>query len=95
LAGGDGVAASVQERLQSPSNVVEEKMRRRRRRRRRRRASPSVGTSGEQVDGGGDVVPLFFGLAEKRRRQRSRGRRRWRGVKKRSLPPPSYLYIAG
>jgi hypothetical protein len=46
-----------------------------------------------QVDGG--TGSLFLGPAVKRKRQRDRGRRRWHGVKKRSLPPPSYLYIAG
>jgi hypothetical protein len=47
----------------------------------------------EQVDGG--AAPLILGPAMKCKRQRNRGRRRWCGVKMRSLPPPPYLYIAG
>jgi hypothetical protein len=42
----------------------------------------SVGVGGEQVDCGGDAVPLFFGPVVKRRRQRNRGGRRWCGVKR-------------
>jgi hypothetical protein len=51
-------------------------MLRRRRRRQRCRASSSVGVGEERIDGGGDAVPLFFGPAVKRRRQRNRGGRR-------------------
>jgi hypothetical protein len=46
----------------------------------------------EQIDGGGGAGSLFFGPAVKRKRQRDGGRRRWCGVKRRSLPPPPYLY---
>jgi hypothetical protein len=56
------------------------------------RASSSIGVGVEQIDGGGDAGPLFFGPAVKRRRQRDRGGRRWCGVKRISLPLPPYLY---
>jgi hypothetical protein len=42
----------------------------------------SVGVGGEQVDAGGDAVPLFFGPAMERGGQRNRGGRRWCGVKR-------------
>jgi hypothetical protein len=80
LADGGGTAAtSEQRKVQSPSNVAEE-----------RcggggvvdRDVGRVGVGGEQIDGGGDAVPLFFGPAVKRRRQRNRGGRRWCGVKR-------------
>jgi hypothetical protein len=88
LAGGNGATASVREKFQSPSNVAEEKMRRRRCRRRRRRASPSVGVSGEQVNGSGDAVPLFLGPVVKRKRQGCGGGRRHCGGKRASYPHP-------
>jgi hypothetical protein len=56
-------------------------------------ASTNAGAGVEQVDGG--AGSLFHEPAVKRKRQRDRGRRRWCGVKRRSLPPPPYLYIAG
>jgi hypothetical protein len=56
-------------------------------------ASSSVGVGVEQIDGG--VGSLFRGPAVKHRRQRDRGRRQRCGVKRRSLPPPPYLYISG
>jgi hypothetical protein len=67
--------------------------RRRRRRRRRCRAASSVGAGVEQVDGGASF--LFLGPAVKRKGQRGKRRGRRCGVKRRSLPPPPYLYITG
>jgi hypothetical protein len=45
----------------------------------------------QEGDDGG-VPSLFLGLAVKRERQVSGGRRRHCGVKRASLPPPPYLY---
>jgi hypothetical protein len=66
---------------------------RRWRRRRGCRKSSSVSAGVEQVGGG--IPSLFLGPVVKRKRQGNGGRRRWCGVKRRSLPSPPYLYIAG
>jgi hypothetical protein len=65
----------------------------RRRRRRGCRTSSSVGAGVKRGDDGG-APSLFLGPVVKCKRQGSRGGRRWCGVKRRSLPPPPYLYIA-
>jgi hypothetical protein len=55
----------------------------------RRRASAPAWSKSTAVQ-----VLCSLGPVAEHRRQRNEGRRRWCGVKRRSLPPPPYLYIA-
>jgi hypothetical protein len=91
LNGGDGTAASSQKKIRPPG-IVREK-------------SGGGGVVGEGVGRRRASAPAWskstamqvlcsLGPAAERRRQRNGVRRRWCGVKRRSLPPPPYLYIA-